>query len=103
MRALAIWLQCWNHTKLYQKLFKNGVIPEIQVVEKQDNAKERQRLYEQSKSDIQQAKLRLTEQQSSYQRIIKQGNADIEQAELRLKEQQRSYQSLTRSGKLALH
>ncbi len=86
----------------YQQLFKKGVIPEIQVVEKQDNVKERQRLYEQSKSDIQQAKLRLAEQQSSYQRIIKQGNADIEQAQLRLKEQERSYQSLTRSGKLAL-
>ena len=86
----------------YQRLFQKEVIPEIQVVEKQDNAKESQRLYEQSKSDIQQAKLRLAEQQSSYERIIKQGNADIEQAQLRLKEQVRSYQSLTRSGKLAL-
>lgn len=86
----------------FQQLFKKGVIPEIQVVEQQDNVKEKQRLYEQSKSDIQQAKLRLAEQQSSYQRIMKQGNADIEQAELRLKEQERSYQSLTRSGKLAL-
>ncbi|MCJ8280605.1 MAG: HlyD family efflux transporter periplasmic adaptor subunit [Rivularia sp. ALOHA_DT_140] len=86
----------------YHQLFKKGVIPEIQAVEKQDNAKESQRLYEQSKSDIQQAKLRLAEQQSSYQRIIKQGKADIEQAQLRLKEQERSYQSLTRSGKLAL-
>ena len=86
----------------YHQLFKKGVIPEIQAVEKQDSAKESQRLYEQSKSDIQQAKLRLAEQQSSYQRIVKQGNADIKQAQLRLKEQEISYQSLTRSGKLAL-
>ncbi|MDY6896484.1 MAG: biotin/lipoyl-binding protein, partial [Cyanobacteriota bacterium] len=71
----------------YQQLFQKGVIPEIQLIEKQDNVKERQRLYEQSKSDIQQARLRLAEQQSSYQRIVKQGNADIEQAELQLKEQ----------------
>ena len=91
-----------REAKRYQQLFKKGVIPEIQVVEKQDNAKESQRLYEQSKSDIQQAKLRLTEQQSSYQRIVKQGNADIEQAQLQLKQQERGYESLNRSGKLAL-
>ena len=69
----------------YQKLLKQGAVPETNLVDKQDIAKDKQRLYEQSQSDIEQAKLRLAEQQSSYQRIIKQGNADIEQAELRLK------------------
>ncbi len=44
----------------------------------------------------------MVEQQSSYERTIRQANADIEQAQLRLKEQERSYQTLTRSSKLAL-
>ncbi len=86
----------------YSKLKQAGAIPEINVVDKQDIAKERQRLYEQSKSDIKQANLRLAEQQSSYQRTIRQAKAEIEQAYLRLKEQQRSYQTLTHSGKLAV-
>ncbi|MBD2451306.1 HlyD family efflux transporter periplasmic adaptor subunit [Nostoc sp. FACHB-152] len=86
----------------YSKLNKEGVIPEINLVEKQDIAKEKQKLYEQTKSDIEQAKLRLQEQKSSYERNIRQANADIEQAKLRLKEQQRGYQTLTRSGELAV-
>lgn len=86
----------------YNKLKQAGAIPEINVVDKRDIAKERQRLYEQSKSDIKQSNLRLGEQQSSYQRTIRQAKAEIEQAYLRLKEQQRSYQTLTHSGKLAV-
>jgi hemolysin D len=86
----------------YSKLKQEGAIPEINVVDKRDIAKERQRLYEQSKSDIKQANLRLTEQQSSYQRTIRQAKAEIEQAYLRLKEQQQSYQTLTHSGKIAI-
>ncbi len=86
----------------YSKLNKTGVVPEINLVEKQDIAKDKQKLYEQAKSDIQQAKLRLAEQQSSYERNLRQANADIEQAKLRLKEQERGYQTLTRSGQLAV-
>ncbi|MCC5603503.1 HlyD family efflux transporter periplasmic adaptor subunit [Nostoc favosum] len=86
----------------YRSLWQSGVVPEINVVQKQDIAKDKQQLYEQNKSDIQQAKLRLLEQQSSYERTIRQANADIQQALLRLKEQERSYQTLTRSGKLAV-
>lgn len=86
----------------YSKLRQEGVIPEINLVEKQDIAKEKQKLSEQSKSDIEQSKLRLAEQQSSYERTIRKAKADIEQAQLRLKEQERSYQTLTRSGKLAI-
>ncbi|MFN6516556.1 MAG: HlyD family efflux transporter periplasmic adaptor subunit [Nostoc sp. CreGUA01] len=86
----------------YRKLWQEKVIPETNFVEKQEIVKDKQKIYEQSQSDIQQAKLRLAEQQSSYQRIVKQGKADIIQAQLRLNEQQRSYQTLTRSGKLAL-
>ncbi|MDM9585310.1 MULTISPECIES: HlyD family efflux transporter periplasmic adaptor subunit [unclassified Nostoc] len=86
----------------YRSLWQSGVVSETNVVQKQDIAKDRQQLYEQNKSDIQQAKLRLVEQQSSYERTIRQANADIEQAQLRIKEQERSYQTLTRSGQLAL-
>ncbi len=86
----------------YSKLNKAGVVPEINLVEKQDIAKDKQKLYEQTKSDIEQAKLRLQEQKSSYERNLRQANADIEQAKLRLKEQERGYQTLTRSGQLAV-
>ncbi|WP_414512440.1 HlyD family efflux transporter periplasmic adaptor subunit [Nostoc sp. PCC 9305] len=86
----------------YRNLWQSGIIAETYVVDKQDIAKDKQMLSEQNKSDIQQAKLRLLEQQSSYERTIRQANADIEQAQLRIKEQERSYQTLTRSGQMAL-
>jgi HlyD family secretion protein len=86
----------------YQKAWKEGVVAEINLVDKKDAAQEKQKLYEQTLSDIAQAKLRLSEQQSSYERTISQASADIEQAQLRHKEQERSYQSLTQSGKLAV-
>lgn len=86
----------------YRQLWQQGVVPEINVIEKQDIVQEKQKLYKQSQSDIQQSQLRLAEQQSNYQRIVKQGKADITQAQLRLNEQKRSYQTLIQTGKLAL-
>ncbi|MGM3308778.1 HlyD family efflux transporter periplasmic adaptor subunit [Anabaena sp. WFMT] len=86
----------------YSKLNKEGIVPEINVVEKQDIAKDKQQLHEQTKSDVKQAELRVTEQLNSYERNLRQAKADIEQAKLRLKEQERGYQSLVRSGQLAV-
>ena len=86
----------------YNKLRQEGVVAEINLVEKQDIAKEKQKLSEQSKSDIEQSKLRLAEQQSSYERTLRKAKTDIEQAQLQLKEQERSYQTLTRSSKLTI-
>ncbi len=86
----------------YRQLKEVGAVPEINVVEKQDIAKERQRIYEKSQSDIKQASLRLAEQNSNYERTIRQAKAEIEQAYLRLKEQQRSHKTLIHSGKLAV-
>lgn len=86
----------------YSKLKQEGVVPEINVVDKNDIAQEKQKLYEQTKSDIEQAKLSLAEQRSSYERNLRQTNADIEQARLRLKEQERSNETLTRSCELAV-
>ena len=86
----------------YEKAWQEGIASEIQVMEKKDIAQERENSYEQSKSDVEQAKLNLAEQKSSYQKAIKQGLADIEQAELRLKEQQRSLESLIHSNQLSI-
>nr|AVH79567.1 secretion protein HlyD family protein [Nostoc sp. PCC 9448] len=86
----------------YKQLNQAGIVPEINLVEKQDIAKDKQKLYQQSRSDIKQAQLRLAEQQSSYERSIRQAKADIAQAKLRLEEQERGYQTLIRSGQLSV-
>ncbi|WP_084554925.1 HlyD family efflux transporter periplasmic adaptor subunit [[Phormidium ambiguum] IAM M-71] len=86
----------------YRQLHKQGVVPEIKVVEQEILAQERQQLREQAESDVKQAKLRKEEQKSSYRRIIHQAESDIKQAQLRLQEQQKSYQSLIHSGKIAV-
>ncbi|MBW4631131.1 MAG: HlyD family secretion protein [Iphinoe sp. HA4291-MV1] len=86
----------------YRQLRQEGIVSEVKVVEKQDIANEKQKLFVQSQSDIEQAKLRLAEQQSNYERTIRKATAEIEQAYLRLKEQQRSYQTLIHSNKLAV-
>lgn len=86
----------------YRQLREQSVVPEIKVLEQEDLAEEKQRLQEQALSDVEQAKLRLEEQQSSYQKTINQAQSDIKQAKLRLQEQQKSYQSLMHSGKLAV-
>ncbi|MBD6618887.1 HlyD family efflux transporter periplasmic adaptor subunit [Komarekiella sp. 'clone 1'] len=85
----------------FSKLNREGIVSEIQVVDKEDIAKDKQKIFEQNKSDIEQAKLRFTEQKSNYQRSIRQAKADIDQARLRLEEQERSYRTLTHSGNLA--
>lgn len=86
----------------YQKAWQSGVVAEVNLVDKKDVAQERQKLHEQTLSDIEQAKLIFLEKQSSYERTIRQAKADIEQAKLRLKEQEQSYQTLIQSGKLAI-
>lgn len=86
----------------YRKLWQQGAIAEVKVVEQEDLAREKQRLKEQAQSDVQQAKLRQAEQQSSYEKIMYQAQSEIAQAQLRLQEQQKSYQSLVQAGKLAL-
>ncbi|KAB8334889.1 HlyD family efflux transporter periplasmic adaptor subunit [Scytonema tolypothrichoides VB-61278] len=91
-----------QEVKRYRQLSQEGIVAEVNVVQKQDMANERQKSFAQSQSEISQAKLRLAEQQSHYQQTIRKAKAEIEQAYLRLKEQQRSYQTLTHSGKLAV-
>lgn len=90
-----------REVKRYENAVQEGIVSQVQVVDKEDGVQERKRVYEQAKSDIEQAKLRLEEQKSSYQRTLQQANTDIELADLRLKEQENSYQSLVRSGEIA--
>jgi hemolysin D len=76
----------------YNKLLRQGAIPEIRSREAESTAKERSQTTVQSQASLQQAKLRLKEQQDSYQKAMQQAEADIKQAQLRLKEQQGNYQ-----------
>ncbi|MDJ0842824.1 HlyD family efflux transporter periplasmic adaptor subunit [Crocosphaera sp.] len=86
----------------YDSAIEEGIVSQIQVVEKEDALQERRKAYEQTMSDIEQAKHRLAEQKSSYERTIRQAKADITEAELRLKEQENSYDSLMRTAELSL-
>lgn len=85
------WQKAIREVERYDNLLDDGVVTEVRLIEQEDIKEERQRIWEQSKADIEQARLRLEEQESSYERIIHQAEADIEQAELRLAEQKRSY------------
>jgi hemolysin D len=76
----------------YNKLLRQGAIPEIRSREAESTAKERRQTTVQSQASLQQAKLRLKEQQDSYRKTMQQAEADIKQAQLRLKEQQGNYQ-----------
>jgi hemolysin D len=85
------WKKALGEVERYRQLLDQGAVTEVQVVEKEDIAEEKQRIWEQSQAELEQAKLRIEEQESSYQRVIHQVEADIEQAELRLAEQTSSY------------
>jgi HlyD family secretion protein len=86
----------------YREAANEGIVPQIQLVEKEDAVQEKKKIYEQTKSDIIQAQLRLDEENMSYQRTLRQSKSDIEQAELRLKEQQNSYNSLVSAGEISV-
>jgi HlyD family secretion protein len=86
----------------FQKAFQEGIVTQVNAVEKQEILQERQRTLAQSQADIEQAQLSLAEQESSYQRTIQQAEADIEQEKLRLKEKEKNYQSWINSAKLAI-
>ncbi|MBD2338212.1 HlyD family efflux transporter periplasmic adaptor subunit [Calothrix sp. FACHB-156] len=86
----------------FSKLLTDGAVSATQIDQLIKEQQESKRLYDKAKSDVQQAKLRLTEEQSRYQTTMNQLQADIEQAKLRLQEEENSYQSLLQTGKLAV-
>jgi HlyD family secretion protein len=96
------WKRDMVEVQRYRKLLQEGVVPEIQVVEKEKLADESRRLRASASAEIGQAESRLKEQQGSYQKIIHQALAEIQQAESRLQEQQSGSQSLVQAGKLAV-
>lgn len=100
--AASRWQKDLTEIQRYRPLGDQGAVPQIKVVELEKIADESERIYEQSESDVKQAKLRFQEEQNRYQGIMRQGLADIQQAKLRLEEQQNSYKSVVHAGKLAL-
>lgn len=100
--AEAIYRKAKKEIERYRNALRQGIISEVQVVEQENLLADRQQRYEQAKSDMQQAKLRLAEQESSYSKVLRQAKSDIEQAQLQLQEQQKSYQTMNHTGKLAV-
>ena len=86
----------------YQQAAIDGVVSSSQVDDKKDLSQERQRIYEQGLSDIEQAKLRLKEQKSNYEKAIAQAKSDIEQGKLRFSQQNKGLQSLIHTNELAM-
>ena len=86
----------------YRLLLEEGIIPNTKLVELEKIAEESQRLQEEAKFNIQTARLRLKEQESSYQLLMNQFKSDIEQAKLRLQQEESSYKSAMQGGELAL-
>lgn len=86
----------------YRKIWQQGAIAEIKVIEQKDLVQERRRIKEQTGADVKQAELRFAEQKSNYQKLVTQLASEIQQSQLRLQEFQRSYQSLIHSGEIAV-
>ncbi|MFM8006652.1 MAG: HlyD family secretion protein, partial [Dolichospermum sp.] len=82
----------------YRLLLQEGIIPQTKLVEVEKIAEESQRLQEEAKFNIQTARLRLKEQESSYQSLMNQFKSDIEQAKLRLQQEESSYKSAMQGG-----
>ena len=70
----------------YKKAKEQGIVSEIQVVEKEDSVRERERLLEQASFDSEQAQLSLTEQSKSYQSLIHSGEIAVFKNSEQLKE-----------------
>ena len=70
----------------YAKAKNQGIVSEIQVVESEDSAREKERLLEQANSDSEQARLRAIEQQESYQSLTHSGEIAVLRGKEQLKE-----------------
>jgi len=86
----------------YRNALKQGIIAEVQVVEQEGMIAERQQAFDLARSELQQAKLRLAEQQNSYTQVVSQTESDINNAQLQLQEQNKGDLTLTHTGKLAV-
>jgi HlyD family secretion protein len=75
----------------YMQAQKEGIVAGIQVSAKEDLVQEKQRIYDQNKSGIEQTRLRLNEQIGNYNKIMAQTQAEIQQNSLNLDEQNGNY------------
>lgn len=73
----------------YLKAQEQGIISEIQVVEREDLVREKERLLEQANSDLEQARLRLGELEESYRSLAHSGEIAILKNEEQLKDIQK--------------
>jgi len=79
----------------YVEAKNQGIVSEIQVVDKEDSAREKERLLEQASSDSEQAQLRVIEQQESYQSLIHSGEIAVSKNEEQLNEVEKQILSLS--------
>jgi hemolysin D len=84
-----------NEVLRYHQLYQTGAITEVKTKEIDSIAQEKRQLFTQSVASLQQAKLRVKEQQENYQKLLQQAQADIAQAKLRVKEQEENYQRIS--------
>ena len=75
-----------KEVKRYLEAKNQGIVSEIQVVDKEDSVRERERLLEQANSETEQAQLHLIEQQKSYQGLIHSGEIAVLRNQEQLKE-----------------
>lgn len=86
----------------YSKAFNENLVPEIEVIIQENVLAEEQQRYEQAKSEFEQARLRLKEQDNSRNKSLNQVKSNIRQAELKVQEKDKSYQTMIHTGNLAL-
>ncbi len=87
----------------YQQLYQTGAVSEVKAKEIESIAQEKKQLFTQSVASLQQAKLRVKEQQENYRKLLQQAQADIAQAQLRLKEQQENYRRIANQTQADVH
>jgi hemolysin D len=83
----------------YQKLWAQGGITEIKMVEIRNVAKDAERLKEQAIADVKLAETIIKEQQDNYNGVINQLQSNISQARSRVQEQYRDYQQIKEKQK----
>jgi hemolysin D len=88
--------------KRYRTLQKAGVIPEVKVVEVEQQANESQNTLIRAEGAVRDAKKLLQGQRKTYEKLQQQLQAEQTQSELRLQEQKGSQKSLEQGGELAL-
>jgi hemolysin D len=80
-----------NEVKRYTTLWKEGVIPQVKLVEVESGAKESERLLAQAKAEVELAQTAIKEQESNSNKVIHQLQSEIRQAELKSQQQDREY------------